>query len=117
MFDRTVGNLSVTIVKVPASSTVRSLPTDALPAAPVTITKTGCLVESQSRAEEIGLASRNVELAWFFFPPDSDTLAISSFDVLRFNNRDFTMQGPAAIEYNLDGEPVVVWCVAQWEAS
>lgn len=117
MFDRTVGNLSVTIVKVAPSATVRRLPTDPAPAAPVAITKHGCLVESQSRAEDVGLATQNVELAWFFLPPDADTLAISSTDVLRFNNRDFKMQGPAAVEYNLDGEAVVVWCVAQWEAN
>lgn len=117
MFDRTVGNLSVTIVKRPPSSTVRRLPTDPQPAAAVTITKAGCLVESQSRAEDVGLATRNVEVAWFFLPPDSDTLAITATDVLRFNNRDFQMQGPAAVEYGLDGDPVVVWCVAQWEAS
>lgn len=113
----TVGGLSVTIVKRPAASTVRSLPTDPLPDAPTEIVKSGCLVEVQSQTETVGLANTNTEIAWVFLPPDADSMAITGTDVLRFNNRDYHMQGPAAVEYGLDGDPVVVWCITKWEAT
>lgn len=112
-----VGGLSVTIVKVPPASTVRSLPTDPLPDAPTEIVKSGCLVEVQSQTEESGLVNTNTEVVWVFMPPDADSMAVGATDVLRFGNRSYQMQGPAAVEYSLDGEPVVVWCVAKWEAS
>lgn len=111
------GALEVSIVKRSAASTVRRLPTDPLPAAPTVIVKQGCHVEVQSQTENVGLATTNTELVWVFMPPDSDTLGITATDVLRWNNRDYQMQGPAAVEYGLDGEPVVVWCVAEWELS
>jgi hypothetical protein len=117
MFDRIPGSLDVTIVKRPAASTVRSLPTDPPPPAPTTILKSGCLVETQSQNESAGLSTTNTELVWIFLPPDSDTMAITSTDVLRFNNRDYHLQGPAAVEYSLDGDPIIVWCICRWEAS
>lgn len=117
MFERQPGSLTVTIVKHPPSSTIRSLPTDPLPAAPTTIAKSGCLVETQSQNESVGLSVTNTELVWIFLPPDSDTMSIGSTDVLRFNNRDYHMQGPAAVEYSIDGDPIVVWCIARWEES
>lgn len=117
MFDRIPGSLDVTIVKRPPSTTVRSLPTDPLPPAPTTIVKSGCHVETQSQTENVGLTTTNIEVVWVFFPPDSDSMTITSSDVLRFNGRDYHMQGPAAVEYSLDGEAIVVWCIARWEAS
>jgi hypothetical protein len=117
MFDRIPGSLDVTIVKRPASTTIRNLPTDPLPPAPTTIVKSGCLVETQSQAESVGLSTTNTELVWIFLPPDSDTVAIGSTDVLRFNGRDYHMQGPAAVEYSIDGDAIIVWCICRWEAS
>lgn len=116
MFGREPGSLTVTIVKKPAASTVRRLPTDPLPADPTLIVKTGCHVEVQSQTESTGLVNTNLENVWVFLPVDSDTLAITATDVLRFNNRDYQMQGPAAVEYSIDGDPIIVWCVARWEA-
>jgi hypothetical protein len=117
MFDRIPGSLDVTIVKRPPATTVRSLPTDPLPPAPATIVKSGCHVETQSQAESAGLATTNTEVVWIFLPPDSDSMAITSSDVLRFNNRDYHMQGPAAVEYSIDGDPIIVWCICRWEAT
>ena len=114
---REPGRQSVTIVKRPASSTVRRLPTDPAPAEPVTIAKTGCLVETQSQREDAGLANLNSELVWIFMPADADTMSITATDVLRFGSRDYQMQGPAAVEFSIDGDPVIVWCIARWEAS
>lgn len=113
----TVGQLSVTIVKRPPASTIRSLPTDPLPDPAVELVKSGCLVEVQAQTESPGLATMNTETVWVFMPPDSDSMGIVATDVLRFGSRDYQMQGPAAVEYGLDGEPVVVWCTAKWEAS
>lgn len=115
--ERLPGSLTVTIVKRPPASTVRRLPTDPQPAAPTLITKSGCHVEVQRQGEDVGLATTNTEVVWIFLPPDADTMAITSTDLLRFGGRDFHMQGPAAVEYALDGDPVVVWCIAEWEAS
>lgn len=115
--DRIPGSLDVTIVKRPAASTTRRLPTDPTPGQPTLVTKSGCHVEVQRQTETVGLTTSNTEVVWVFFTPDSDTLAISTTDVLRFRNRDYQMKGPAAVEYSLDGDPVVVWCVAEWEAS
>lgn len=117
MFEHTAGSLEVTIVKHPASTTVRALPTDPPPPPPTTIVKPGCLVETQSQAESVGLSTTNTELVWIFLPPDPDSTAITSTDVLRFNGRDYHMQGPAAVEYSIDGDPIIVWCIARWEAS
>lgn len=117
MFQREPGGLTVTIVKRPGASTVRRLPTDPAPAAPTLIAKSGCHVEVQSQAENVGLATTNTETAWIFMPVDSDTTAITGTDALRFNNRDWQMQGPAAVEYGVDGDPIIVWCIARWEAS
>jgi hypothetical protein len=107
----------VTIVKKPASSTIRSLPTDPAPAAPQLIVVQGCHVETQSQTENVGLFAINTELVWIFMPPDSDTVAITSTDVLRFGGRDYQMLGPASVEYGIDGEARQVWCIARWEAS
>lgn len=115
--DRLPGSLSVTIVKKPPASTVRRLPTDPAAAAPTLIVKSGCQVEVQRQTEDVGLSTLNTEVVWVFFPPDTDTMGITSTDVLRFGNRDYQMQGPAAVEYSLDGEPFVVWCIAEWEAN
>ena len=117
MFEREPGALSVTIVKKPASSTVRRLPTDPLPAAPVEIVKSGCHVETQSQLENAGLANTNTETVWIFLPVDADTVAITATDVLRFGSREYQVQGPAAVEYSVDGDPVIVWCICRWEAS
>lgn len=117
MIERVPGSLDVTIVKVPAAATVKRLPTDPDPVAPTLIAKSGCHVEVQRQMENTGLTAMNTEVVWVFFAPDSDTMAITATDVLRFNGRDYQMQGPAAVEYSLDGEPIVVWCVAEWEAS
>ena len=117
MLDHIAGSLEVTIVKRSAASTIRALPTDPLPPAPTTIVKTGCHVEIQSQTESAGLATTNTELAWIFFPPDADSLGITATDALRFNGRDYQMQGPAAVEYGLDGEALIVWCIARWEAT
>lgn len=114
---RVPGSLTVTIVKNPPATTVRRLPTDPAPAAPTLIVKKNCHVEVQRQTEDVSLATINTEVVWIFFPPDSDTLNITATDVLRFGNRDYRMQGPAAVEYALDGDPVVVWCIAEWEAS
>ena len=115
--ERDSGSLTVTIVKKPAASTVRRLPTDPLPAAPTTIVKHGCHVETQSQIENSGLANTNQETVWIFLPPDADTVAITATDVLQFGVREYQMQGPAAVEYSIDGEPIIVWCIARWEAS
>lgn len=115
--ERDAGSLTVTIVKKPAATTVRRLPTDPMPAAPTTIAKSGCHVETQSQLENAGLANTNTETVWIFLPPDADTVAITATDVLRFGSRDYQMQGPAAVEYSIDGEPIIVWCIARWEAS
>lgn len=115
--ERDAGSLTVTIVKKPAATTVRRLPTDPMPAAPTTIVKSGCHVETQSQLENAGLANTNIETVWIFLPPDADTVAITATDVLRFGSRDYQMQGPAAVEYSIDGEPIIVWCIARWEAS
>lgn len=117
MFEHTAGSQDVTIVKRPASTTVRQLPTDPPPPAPTTIVKAGCLVETQSQAESVGLSVTNTETVWIFLPPDSDTMTIASTDILRFNGRDYHMQGPAAVEYALDGQPIIVWCICRWEAT
>lgn len=114
---REPGSLSVTILKRPPADTIRSLPTDPALPEPTQIVKTGCHVEKQSQTETDGLAMTNSEVAWIFFLPDSDSMAITGSDVLRFGGRDFHMQGPAVIEYGLDGEPVMVWCIAKWEAN
>lgn len=114
---REPGGLSVTILKRSAADTIRSLPTDPALPAPTQIVKTGCHVEKQSQTETDGLAMTNSEVAWVFLPPDEDSMSISGSDVLRFGGRDFHMQGPAIVEYNLEGEPVVVWCIAKWEAN
>ena len=114
---RVPGSLDVTIVKKPASSTVRSLPTDPQPSAPQLIVKHGCHVETQSQTENVGLFAINTELVWIFMPPDDDTTAITSTDVLRFAGRDYQMLGPASTEYGVDGDAVQVWCIARWEAS
>lgn len=116
MLSREPGSLTVTIVKKPAATTIRRLPTDPLPADPNLIVKTGCHVEVQSQIESTGLVNTNLVNVWVFLPADADTMAIEATDVLRFNNRDYQMQGPAAVEYGLDGEPIIVWCVARWEA-
>lgn len=116
MFSREPGSLTVTIVKKPAETTVRRLPTDPLPADPVLIPKAGCHVEVQSQIESTGLTNTNLVNVWVFMPVDSDTLGITATDVLRFGNRDYQMQGPASVEYSLDGEPIIVWCIARWEA-
>lgn len=115
--ERDAGSLTVTIVKKPAATTVRRLPTDPMPAAPTTIVKSGCHVETQSQLENAGLANTNTETVWIFLPPDAATVAITATDVLRFGSRDYQMQGPAAVEYSIDGEPIIVWCIARWEAS
>ena len=117
MFERNPGSQDVIIVKRPPATTVRSLPTDPLPPTPTTIVKSGCLVETQSQNESIGLNVTNTELVWIFLPPDADTMTIGSTDTLRFNGRDYQMQGPAAVEYGIDGDPFVVWCICRWEAS
>lgn len=117
MFEHTAGSLSVTIVKRTGSTTIRALPTDPLPPAPTTIVKSGCHVETQSQAESVGLSTTNTETVWIFLPPDTDTVAITATDVLQFNGRDYHMQGPAAVEYGIDGEPIIVWCICRWEAS
>lgn len=116
MFMRQPGSLTVTIVKRPPASTIRRLPTDPPPAAPVVIAKQGCHVEVQSQTESTGLANTNLEIVWFFLPPDSDTTSIVATDVLQFNGRDYQVQGPAAVEYSIDGDPIIVWCIARWEA-
>ncbi len=117
MLSREPGSLSVTIVRKPAASTVRRLPTDPVPAAPTLIVKSGCHVETQTQTESTGLTNTNLETVWIFMPPDADTMAITGTDVLRFGSRDYQMQGPAAVEYGIDGDPVIVWCIARWEAS
>jgi hypothetical protein len=114
---RIPGSLEVTIVKKPPGTTVRSLPTDPQPAAPQLIVKQGCHVETQSQIENVGLSAINTELVWIFMPPDADTVAITSTDVLRFASRDYQMQGPASVEYGVDGDSIQVWCIARWEAS
>lgn len=111
------GSLDVVIVKRPPASTVRRLPTDPVAAAPVTVLVSGCHVEVQRQTEDIGLTALNTEVAWFFLPVTSDTRAIQSTDALRFGGRDYQMQGPASLEFTLDGDAVQVWCVGRWEAS
>lgn len=114
---RIPGSLEVTIVKILPGSTVRSLPTDAAAPAPELIVKQGCHVETKSQTENVGLFAINTELVWIFMPPDADTVAITSTDVLRFADRDYQMLGPSSMEYGIDGDVQQVWCIARWEAS
>jgi len=114
---RIPGSLEVTIVKKPAGSNVRNLPTDPAPAAPQLIVKQGCHVETQSQTENVGLFAINTEMVWIFMPADADTVAITSTDLLRFGARDYQMLGPASVEYGIDGDAQQVWCIARWEAS
>jgi len=111
------GWLTVTLVKRPATSTVRRLPTDPAPAALVETSVAGCHFEVQRQSEDTELTTINTEVAWFFLPPTPLTLGITATDSLRFGGREYKVQGPAVVEYFLDGEASQVRCMGRWEQS
>lgn len=77
----------------------------------------GCLVEPEHLYEEQSETTVDREIAWIFLPVTDDTQALTPADALKYpitGGRVYEMRGPSTIEYNLDGEPVQVWCRCEW---
>ncbi|WP_076207670.1 hypothetical protein [Mycolicibacterium fortuitum] len=115
MFDSNPGGQTLTIRRRPETVTKDANGiTTSDPDDDQLIPKTGCLAEIQSAAESQARVTINRETAWFFFPVDDDTRAITPQDAIDFDGRTFELRAPRVIEYGVDGEAVQVWCVGEW---